>query len=234
MTDVQDTPVAQKYKVCKKCGELKLTTEFSKHPSTKDRLNYKCKHCAVLCAAEWRIVNRDKYVKYMNDTREKNIVKCAIYRKEHIDKIKELRANWRKINPEYSATNSALWREKNPSKSAEYYVNNKDKCNQATRKWQKENPEKVRAILASRRARKKNAEGKHSSYDILHLLSLQKQKCACCNKSIKSGYHVDHIQPISKGGTNGKDNIQLLCPTCNRTKSASDPIDFMQSRGFLL
>jgi len=234
MTDVQDTPVAPEYKVCTKCKELKPTIEFHKHPSTKDRLNHKCKHCAVLAAAEWRIVNKDKYDKYINDTRERNIVKSTIYRKEHIDKMKELGAKWRERNPEYSATNSALWRKNNPSKSAEYYVNNKDKCNQATRKWQKENQEKVRAILHARRARKKNAEGKYSFYDILNLLSLQKRKCAFCHKSIQSGYHVDHIIPLSKNGRNDKYNIQLLCPTCNRTKSASDPIDFMQSRGFLL
>lgn len=29
-------------------------------------------------------------------------------------------------------------------------------------------------------------------------------------------------------------NLQLLCPTCNQQKNAHDPIDFMQSRGFLL
>jgi hypothetical protein len=29
-------------------------------------------------------------------------------------------------------------------------------------------------------------------------------------------------------------NVQLLCATCNLNKNAKDPIDFMQSRGFLL
>ena len=29
---------------------------------------------------------------------------------------------------------------------------------------------------------------------------LQRGKCACCHASIKRGYHVDHIQPLARGG----------------------------------
>ena len=42
------------------------------------------------------------------------------------------------------------------------------------------------------------------------------------------------IKPLARGGTNQRTNLQLLCPPCNLSKSAKDPIDFMQSRGFLL
>lgn len=41
-------------------------------------------------------------------------------------------------------------------------------------------------------------------------------------------------KPLARGGTNQRTNLQLLCPPCNLSKSAKDPIDFMQSRGFLL
>ena len=67
------------------------------------------------------------------------------------------------------------------------------------------------------------------------LMHAQRGKCAVCKTSIAGApYHLDHIKPLARGGTNQRTNLQLLCPPCNLSKSAKDPIDFMQSRGFLL
>ncbi len=32
-------------------------------------------------------------------------------------------------------------------------------------------------------------------------------------------FQIDHIIPLSKGGTNKEENLWLLCETCNRAKS---------------
>lgn len=37
-----------------------------------------------------------------------------------------------------------------------------------------------------------------------------------------SDLQLDHIKPVSKGGINALDNLQLLCPSCNLAKSDSD------------
>src|ERR1039458_1052954 len=39
--------------------------------------------------------------------------------------------------------------------------------------------------------------------------------CACCGSS---GPDIDHIVPVSKGGTNDRSNLQPLCRRCNNTK----------------
>jgi 5-methylcytosine-specific restriction endonuclease McrA len=44
-------------------------------------------------------------------------------------------------------------------------------------------------------------------------------KCKCCGSSLSLEY--DHITPYSCGGSSEVSNIQLLCFTCNRSKSNS-------------
>lgn len=43
--------------------------------------------------------------------------------------------------------------------------------------------------------------------------------CLCCGSSTKLEY--DHIMPFSCGGSSDPSNIQLLCRSCNRSKSNS-------------
>ncbi len=98
------------------------------------------------------------------------------------------------------------------------------------RAWPEENPEKVRNASAKRL----EAPGEISRGWIAKLLELQRWTCVVCNADLRFGYHIDHIQPIARGGENTDYNIQILCPTCDLQKSDKDPIEFMQSRGFLL
>jgi 5-methylcytosine-specific restriction endonuclease McrA len=45
--------------------------------------------------------------------------------------------------------------------------------------------------------------------------------CACgCGRSILSGYHIDHVIPVSRGGLHEIGNLQLLTPRCNLRKGA--------------
>ncbi len=90
----------------------------------------------------------------------------------------------------------------------------------------------------NRRAHKLNNGGKHTANDILNLFELQSGKCVYCKtKLYKSGnnkYHVDHIMPLSKGGTNDIANIQLLCPPCNLSKHDKFPEEFAENFGMLI
>ena len=59
-------------------------------------------------------------------------------------------------------------------------------------------------------------------------------KCVCCGHPLSDNYHLDHIVPIALGGANEDWNIQLLRGECNLQKHAKHPVNFMQSKGFLL
>jgi 5-methylcytosine-specific restriction endonuclease McrA len=43
----------------------------------------------------------------------------------------------------------------------------------------------------------------------------------CGRKFRQSQMDADHIEPKSKGGSNNRANMQLLCQHCNRSKGAS-------------
>jgi 5-methylcytosine-specific restriction endonuclease McrA len=102
--------------------------------------------------------------------------------------------------------------------------------------WRQANPEWFRELRRQRRLRKRNAEGSHTGEEIKQLFAKQRGRCAnpACHRSIKDGYHVDHIMPLVLGGSNWISNIQLLCPTCNLKKRAKDPIKWAQENGMLL
>lgn len=51
--------------------------------------------------------------------------------------------------------------------------------------------------------------------------------CAYCNRYRNIKYMtVDHIIPLSKGGTNKIDNLQCTCKMCNRLKDNMMPNEF--------
>jgi 5-methylcytosine-specific restriction endonuclease McrA len=100
--------------------------------------------------------------------------------------------------------------------------------------WAKKYPDKRNANQQNRRARKIGAGGKLSPGLAQRLLVLQKGRCACCGASLAFGYNLDHIVPLALGGANEDWNMQLLTKKCNNEKHAKHPVDFMQSRGYLL
>lgn len=89
------------------------------------------------------------------------------------------------------------------------------------KKYRKQNPEKVREWSKKRLSRK---TGRLPKGTVLGLKEKQENKCVYCKTDISLKFHVDHIIPLSKGGKHEKDNIQILCPSCNVRKS--NKLDF--------
>lgn len=118
------------------------------------------------------------------------------------------------------------------------YVKNREHKLAAVKAYYIANPEKVAATRFKRRARNLGAEGSHTAADIKMIFENQRGLCANCKKKLaKSGknkYHVDHIQPLARCGSNAKENLQCLCPTCNHRKHAKDPFDWANENGKLL
>lgn len=132
-------------------------------------------------------------------------------------------AKWQAANKERRADAARARRAANPEKFLEY-----------KRKWSSENPEKIAAGRVRRRAARKNAGGSHTAEDLARIRLSQRGRCAICKAKLSGFGSVDHITALSRGGSDNPSNLQIVCRSCNSQKHAKDPIEFMQSRGFLL
>lgn len=88
------------------------------------------------------------------------------------------------------------------------------------------NPEAVKAKHSNRRARVLAAGGTFSATDVQRKLLLQKNTCYWCRAKLNGKYHVDHVIPLSRGGSNGPENIVCACAGCNLSKWAKMPWEF--------
>lgn len=187
---------------------IKLCKKFGHEYSGKQ-----CQKCKNLAYKRWA---------------ERNPEKVKENSKKYYDKNKEdIKQNvdeWRKANAEYCKKKAAFRRSLRTNEVNEY-----------RRQWRKANPGSVKREKFARRAREKGCNGNISPSITNKLIFSQRGKCACCGDKLqKSNMHRDHIIPLALGGNNSDENIQLLCRKCNQSKGAKHPIEFMQSRGYLL
>jgi len=59
--------------------------------------------------------------------------------------------------------------------------------------------------------------------------TVHSRKCAECDEP---STEVDHILPISEGGTNDIDNLQALCGTCHATKTRNERLTTYKAAGY--
>lgn len=203
-------------KYCHKCGETKQKQDFYADANKKDGKKSECKACSAIATAKWRAANKDKHLGYQAKWRADNPGYHAKWLTANREKRREYQSKWLSDNLGYKAK----WFADNPERKA---------------KWYSASLAAYRIYSHARRARKKEVGGKLSSGIADRLFTIQCGKCACgCKQPLGDDYHLDHIMPLALGGSNTDNNIQLLRSKCNMQKSAKHPVDFMQSRGFLL
>lgn len=229
-------------KTCKKCGETRDLSMFDKSPSCSDGHRGTCKICNrprnAEKAARWRARNPERAKEVQKSWVENNPDSVRAKRKKHYDANaeyyrKKSREAYQRNKEWYSELNKR-WMRRNKEKRAEYDAKrreeNKDAIRLAYAKWEKNNLSARLRINANRRARIAGNGGVLSRGIREKLFAMQDGKCACCGEPLGDRFHLDHIYPISKGGKNSDDNVQLLRARCNLQKKDKDPVEFMKSR----
>lgn len=112
-----------------------------------------------------------------------------------------------------------------------YRAKNREQIAQSKRDWRINNPKKIKAIYHRYRVNKLNADGYWTDNDIAELYELQDGRCGYCGIPISfdilGDVHIDHMQPLSRGGSNWPDNLCLSCRTCNITKGNRTPDEWL-------
>lgn len=104
----------------------------------------------------------------------------------------------------------------------------------AAKEWATANPEKRKAVIKAYKNRRRQLEVGGDSTSVLMAWERSVPKyCHWCKSKCENNYHVDHYQPLSKGGMHVVDNLVISCPPCNLRKSAKDPYEFAASLGRL-
>jgi hypothetical protein len=81
------------------------------------------------------------------------------------------------------------------------------------------------------RARKVGQFDELTTQDIDALIAFYDFTCLYPGCGVKPASSVDHVKPLSKGGTNTFDNLQLLCVNHNKAKG-DEEIDYRKGRIF--
>lgn len=144
--------------------------------------------------------------------------KRKAWRRLNASKYKEYWKEWRKKHYKEILIRNRLWYKKNKKKVHLWILRDKKKNKERDKIynliWVLINKDKIAIYNCKRRDRLKN--GCFTEKEWKEIKEKQNYKCALCKK--KKDLTIDHITPLSKNGSNVKENIQALCKSCNSSK----------------
>lgn len=231
--------------ICKECARKKTRNWIDDNYdySLEQKRDYYATHKQE--RREYIEANREVIAERKRRWRENNPDKVAEHKKrdaeKHKDRIQAYHKAWHRarkeagnLKPLTEAQKEAArqrarqWYAENKEHASErgkrVYIENQHYIKERVKAWRKANPEKVKILAkvrdSNRRARLAAAEGTFTAAEIRAQFDYQQATCAYCGTSLARGYHVEHVEPIARGGRNDMSNILLACSPCNLSKGA--------------
>lgn len=228
---------------------LPTTEFFNKNCQAKDGLHPNCKGCRrqfrednsnhiYLQKKAWRENNPEKEKKRVTDWIEANKEHYITSRHEYYEKNKDhhLALSHKRYYDKHDVILAQMKQHYNENKAEIRLREAKRRASspeliQASRDrakdWREKNPIRFKAQMkrgnAVRRQREYETDGSFTSDDLINIYQSQDGKCIYCGKEISmersNETHLDHIHPISKGGSNWPSNLAFACRACNLSKS---------------
>lgn len=140
-------------------------------------------------------------------------------------------AQWRQANPGYDAAwrrrraeADPAWAEERQRRGAEHRRRLLDRDPDYFSRWARANPESGRGSVRARRARKLAVPTER--YSLAEIADRDGWRCQLCGRLVSrtarypapTSPSIDHIIPLSQGGSDLKSNVQLSHFRCNAAK----------------
>ena len=172
----------------------------------------RCPYCIKICTK----CNRLLVANSMNFAKEKN-GKYGV-KSQCKECKKKYTKQWNENNPEYYKQ----WNEANPEYYKQWRENNRVRDNEIHLK-----------ANHKRRAKLKSNGGEYTLEQWNECLEFFDYKCAYSGAELtKDNTNVEHIIPISKGGTNNIYNIIPTLDSVNKSKNASDMLEWYKQQPY--
>lgn len=184
---------------------------------------------------EYYATHKEKKHRYYEDHREQISAKNKAYSATHKERRREYNAAYYAEHREQEITASCAWAQGHKEHRRKYLMNyratNKEELAvKAKQRWQ-DHPEKMQEYWHTEKGRlvrkASNAKRRHQRRGLgpidmkgfyAKCADLQ-WHCQLCGKELtRETVTIDHIIPVSKGGTNVLENLQPLCFHCNSVK----------------
>ena len=225
-------------KRCSRCGEHKSLEEFNNNRSTSDGKHPYCRVCYRAYMAALRVQKAEHYREYdrkrraadpekfkQRDRKRRAATPEKFRERDRLRRIKyaeERRARcraWHAKNKERISAKRKENREALSAARADWRARNIDRDRANAKDWKLRNRSRILVYWQRKRVKRLAAPGTISRKEWTAVVEKYNYTCLCCGRSepeIK--ITIDHVIPVSRGGSNTIDNVQPLCFECNLRK----------------
>lgn len=200
-------------KTCKECDKTLVGRQRSWcSVICKDRHRYKTDPDRRVHSPAWN--ERAKLRRQTNPEPYRAAVRRWI--EKNPDKARDNTLKWHKANPERTRAIQKKWSDAHPETVLEN-----------TRRWRQGNPERRAEQGRRRRATKSGASEIDMDLTLQGVFDRDAGICYLCDEVVDRGHaSVEHVVPLSKGGSHTWTNVRLAHISCNSRKGVKSLEEF--------
>ena len=181
-------------KRCCRCMDSKPACDFNNCSAKLDGLVDMCRGC-----------ERDRDKAHRAKFPEKSRNKVKLYRERHPERVRAKKKHYYITNKMRLLEKSRTWRRRHVTEIREY-----------RRADRKRRPEVYKQMEMRRHDRRRRAPGFATAEQVRARVVYYGERCYLCGAPWTE---LDHVIPLSRGGSNWASNLRPICRHCNASKN---------------